>query len=156
VECNAVCFIGHRRFAGDEALIERLQCLIELLIVKEGASTFLFGSKSEFDALCLSAVTGLKEKHPHIRRIFVRAEYPVISPEYEAYLLDFYDGTYYPQRLAGAGKAAYVLRNREMIDRSRYCIFYYNEARLPQNRKSGTKLSLDYAKRLGKEVYVLS
>jgi len=38
-----------------------------------------------------------------------------------------------------------VERNRELIDRSRFCIVYYSETHLPATRKSGTKLALDYA-----------
>ncbi len=38
-----------------------------------------------------------------------------------------------------------------MIKRSRYCIVYYNEEEAPKNRKSGTKIAIDYAKRYGIE-----
>ena len=76
--------------------------------------TFLFGSKSEFDRLCLKLVTKLKEKYPHVKRIYVRAEFPYINDDYMAYLLKSYDDTYYPEKLIGSGKAAYVERNYEM------------------------------------------
>ncbi|MEF9840764.1 MAG: biotin operon repressor, partial [Lachnospiraceae bacterium] len=42
---------------------------IESLIVNHNVDTFLFGSRSEFDSLCHSLVTELKEKYPHIKRI---------------------------------------------------------------------------------------
>ena len=35
--------------------------------------------------------------------------------------------------------------NYEMINKSHYCIIYYNEPNAPTTRKSGTKIALDYA-----------
>ena len=32
-----------------------------------------------------------------------------------------------------------------MIDRSSFCVFYYDETYIPKGRKSGTKIALDYA-----------
>ena len=60
-----------------------------------------------------------------------------------------------------AGKAAYVERNYEMIDNSRYCICYYDENYTPPRRKnsrqdllvyqpkSGTGIAFDYARKQG-------
>ena len=115
--------------------------------------TFLFGSKSEFDSLCLELVTELKEKHPHVKRIYVRAEYPTINESHTAYLLKSYDETYYPEKLRCAGRAAYVERNYEMINNSKYCVVYYDEPNAPTTRKSGTKIALDYAMKKGKEIF---
>ena len=122
------------------------------LITKKGVTRFLFGSKSEFDNLCHEAVSELKEKYPHVKRIYVRAEYPFINESYTAYLLKSYDETYYPEKLHGAGKAAYVERNYEMIDKSKFCIVYYDEPNAPTTRKSGTKIALDYAIKKGKQI----
>ena len=36
--------------------------------------------------------------------------------------------------------------------KSDYCIIYYNEDCLPQDRKSGTKIALDYAIQRGKKI----
>ena len=152
---NTCCFIGHRTINETEELKNELTELTERLIAEKGVDTFLFGSKSRFDGLCLETVTVLKEKYPHVRRIYVRAEFPEISEDYEAYLLAFYEDTYYPEKLTGAGKAAYVRRNREMVDGSKYCVFYYDESCVPTARKSGTKLALDYAAKQGKEIFVL-
>ena len=137
------CFFGHRKINVNDELISRLSETIENLITEKKVDTFLFGSKSEFDKLCLAVVTELKNKYPHIRRIYVRAEFPYIDEDYTAYLLQSYDHTYYPERMINAGKAAYVERNYEMIDSSGYCIIYYDENYpLP---KSGTKIAHDYA-----------
>lgn len=149
------CFIGHREIEETEELKGHLYETIENLITKEKVNTFLFGSKSGFNSLCYTCVTDLKEKYPFIRRIFVRAEYPVINDDYLKYLHQFYEGTYYPNSVMGAGKAAYIKRNCKMIDESDFCVFYYNERNFPQKRNSGTKIALDYAKRKAKNIFIL-
>ena len=142
---KACSFFGHRDTPQTDELKAKVRETVERLIVEEGVDTFLFGSKSRFDSLCLELVTALKEKYPHLKRVYVRAEYPEITEEYKAYLLRSYEDTYYPEKLRNAGKAAYVERNRELIDRSRFCIVYYSETHSPATRKSGTKAALDYA-----------
>lgn len=84
-------------------LVSRLKEIVEDLIAEKKVDTFLFGSKSQFDKLCLAFVTDLKRKYPHIRRIYVRAEFPYIYEDYTAYLLEMYDHTYYPERIINAG-----------------------------------------------------
>ena len=149
---NTCCFIGHREINVTDELKEKLRVVIECLIVDENIDTFLFGSKSQFDNLCYDIVTEIKKKYPHIKRIFVRAEYPYIDESYEAYLLESYEDTYFPKSLLGAGKASYVKRNCEMIDNSRFCIVYYKEDYTPKSRKSGTKIALTYAEKKKKNI----
>ena len=149
---NTCCFIGHRTINESEELKTKLVAAIEKLINNEKVDTFLFGSKSAFDSLCLELVTKLKEKYPHVKRIYVRAEFPFINDDYMAYLFKSYDDTYYPEKLHGSGRAAYVERNYEMINNSKYCIVYYDESRAPATRKSGTKIALDYARKQGREI----
>ena len=84
------CFVGHRSIEVTDELKESLYSTLERLITEEGFSVFLFGSKSQFNNLCLVTVTALKEKYPHIKRVFVRAEYPDISEDYLNYLLSSY------------------------------------------------------------------
>ena len=146
------CFLGHRTVNETEDIKTKLVVLIEKLIVEENVDTFLFGSKSRFDSLCLEIVTKLKEKHPHINRVYVRAEYPCISECYEKYLLETYEYTYYPERIIKAGRAVYVERNYEMIDHSQFCIVYFDQQRAPTTRKSGTKIALDYAMQKRKNI----
>ena len=153
---NTCCFFGHRTINETEELKGKLYKTIESLVVNENVDTFLFGSKSRFDSLCLELVTKLKEKYPHIKRIYVRAEFPIISDEYKAYLLKNYEDTYYPEKLIDAGKAVYVERNIEMINRSLFCIVYYDESNTPTTRKSGTKIALDYAIKCKKKTFILN
>ena len=152
---NTACFFGHRKINETEELKSKLVKIIEKLIVDEKVDTFLFGSKSRFNSLCLELVTELKEKYPHIKRIYVRAEYPDINEQYTNYLLESYEETYYPEHIRSSGRAAYVERNYEMINKSQFCIVYYDEPNVPTTRKSGTEIALDYAIKHKKEVIIL-
>ena len=151
---NTCCIFGHRTINETVELRERITQTIERLITEKGVDTFLFGSKSRFDGLCLEIVTKLKEKYPHVKRIYVRAEFPFINDDYKAYLLKLYDDTYYPESIMGAGRASYVERNFEMINNSKYCIVYCNESYAPATRKSGTKIALGYALKKGREIII--
>ena len=139
------CFIGHRTINKTEELREKLQTIIEKMITENDVDTFLFGSKSDFADLCHEIVTDLKEKHSNIKRIFVRAEYPDINEDYENYLLRFYENTYFPEKMRNSGRAVYIKRNYEMIDKSEFCVVYYDEKISPIKRKSGTKIAFEYA-----------
>ena len=152
---NTCCFFGHRTINETDELKLKLYELIEKLIVDENVDTFLFGSKSRFNSLCLEVVTEIKEKYPHIKRVYVRAEYPYISDDYKKYLLESYEDTYYPEHIIGAGRAAYIERNYEMINKSKFCVVYYDEQNAPTTRKSGTKIALDYAVKQGKIITIL-
>jgi len=148
------CFFGHRTINETEELRAKITEAVERLITDENVDTFLFGSKSEFDRLCLELVTKLKEKYPHVKRIYVRAEFPFINDDYLNYLLRSYDETYYPEKLLGSGRAAYVERNYEMINNSKYCIVYYDEQNAPSARKSGTRIALDRAIEMGRKIMI--
>ena len=151
---NTCCFFGHRSIIETEELKAQLTETVEKLITDENVDTFLFGSGSSFNSLCLDLVTQIKEKYPHVKRIYVRAEFPYITDQYLAYLLKSCDDTYYPEKILGAGRAAYVERNYEMINNSKYCIVYYDEQCAPSTRRSGTKIALDYAAKKGREIII--
>lgn len=146
------CFFGHRTINETEELKTKLIKIIEKLIVENSVDTFLFGSKSRFNSLCLETVTELKQKYPHIKRIYVRAEFQFIDERYKNYLLKSYEDTYYPEKIVNSGRASYVKRNYEIIDKSHFCIVYYDEQNAPTTRKSGTKIAFDYAIRKRKNI----
>ncbi len=148
----ACCIIGHRTISETEQLKSQLSEAIESLIVDKGVTTFLFGSKSRFNDLCYELVSQIKKKYPHIRRIYIQAEFPIIDDSYRTYLLDRYEETVFPEKLKNAGRSIYVQRNYEMINQSRYCLVYYDEAYAPAKRKSGTKIALDYAIKQNREI----
>ena len=64
-------FLGHRKINKTDKLKNRLREEIIDLIINEQVKTFLFGSKSEFDALCLDVVTELKEEYGSIKSIVI-------------------------------------------------------------------------------------
>lgn len=161
-------FIGHRKIQNSELLTEQIKQTVLNLIDEKQVDTFLFGSRSDFDDLCLEVVTEIQKERPGIKRVYVRAEYPYISRDYENYLLESYDATYIPENVIDAGKAAYVERNFHMIDKAGLCIFYYDENYKPplkpatrgritrDQSKSGTKVAYEYAIRQQKEIINLS
>ena len=161
---KACSFFGHRDTPQTDELKQKVRETVERLIVEQGVDTFLFGSRSKFDDLCLIVVTELKEKYSHIKRVYVRSQYPYIDKHYKDYLLDSYDDTIMPKRVENAGKASYVERNQEMINASDFCVFYYDETYKPPLRKqsqrsltshqpnSGTKLAYEYAKQKKKVI----
>ena len=149
---HTCCLFGHRKIEVTDELVSRLKEVVEDLIIEKKVDTFLFGSKSQFDKLCLKVITDLKNKYPRIRRIYVRAECPYIDESYTTYLLKRYDHTYYPERMINAGKAAYVERNYEMIDNSSYCVIYYDENYMPSRRKNSRRDLVDYQPKSGTAV----
>ncbi len=149
------CFFGHRKISDRDQLRKELYRIIEELITHDDVSTFLFGSKSEFDSLCREAVALLKEKYPHIHRIYIRAEYQYINKDYEKYLLQFCDETYFSTRAVNSGKAVYIERNYELIDKSDICVVYYNPDYLKTNNyqsRSGTHIAYEYAVKKDKRI----
>ncbi len=158
---RSCCFFGHRTIKEEKNLKESLFRIIEEVIKEDGIKTFYFGSKSAFDDLCYQVVSELKNKYSDIERVYVRSKDAQISERYEKYLLQGYERTYFPQRISGAGKAAYVERNYEMIDQSMMCIIYLDETYLPPQRrqgihliqaKSGTKIAYEYAKKKARKI----
>lgn len=85
-----VCSIGHRNIEKTDELISLLRDTIVTLIDK-GVTTFLFGSKSEFDNLSWKIVTELKKNYPLIKRVYVRAAYQFLEKSYEEYVLQSYE-----------------------------------------------------------------
>ena len=151
---NTCCVFGHRKIVITEKLKKRLFDIFEEVIVKEKINIFLFGSRSQFDDLCYQIISNLKNNYPFVKRVYVRAEFPYIDDSYREYLLQSYEETYYPDSILNAGKAVYIERNYEMIDKSELCIVYFDEkymhlsteGDLVDNKpKSGTKIAYEYA-----------
>ncbi len=149
---NICCFVGHRKVVEEDEIRNTLYTIIEKLIINHDVDTFLFGSKSCFNSLCYQTVSELKEKYHHIKRVYVRAEFPYIDELYKDYILQKYEDSYYPEHLVRAGKSVYIERNIEMIDQSQYCIVYYNENYKPPRRKKSIKDLTDYQPKSGTKI----
>lgn len=169
-------FFGHRNVEITEELKEKVKSIVEDLIIDHNVYTFLFGSRSNFDALCQLVVTQLKEKYNNIKRIAYtcKSESCVLENEKkkweeiysrlykkEVHLCGVEEEREYKSKYV-AGRASYIERNYAMIDNSDYCVFYYNENYMPDMRKyskknalyyqprSGTALAYNHAKQKGK------
>lgn len=170
---NLTCsFFGHRKIEITEDLKIRLREIIEDLIVNHNVTTFLFGSRSDFNSLCHQVVTELKEKYPFIKRIAYTCKSELcileqerqkceelfscfVKPEIELF---GYEEEYNYKTKYVSGRASYIERNQAMIDDSGYCVFYYDKNYFPEKRKhskrdfcyyqpkSGTALAHTYAK----------
>ncbi len=123
-----------------------------MLINKEDVNTSYFGSKSGFNSLCRDVAKKLKEKYPNINRVYIRAEYAYISDSYKDYLLENYDDTYFTEKAINAGKASYVKRNQIMINKSDFCIIYYQEDYLPPTRKNSRRDLFAYQPKSGTKI----
>ena len=161
---HTCCFFGHRKVPNAVKIKNKVYKEVENLIANKDVCIFLFGSKSEFDDLCHEVVTELKEKYPHIKRVYVRSAFQHIPDWYEESLLKHYEDTYFPEHMENAGRASYVERNQEMINKSDFCVVYYDENYAPPRRrnskrdlvdfqpKSGTKVAYDFAVKKKKEI----
>lgn len=174
METHKTCsFFGHREIEETQDLKQRLYECIEDLILNNHVGTFLFGSKSDFNSLCLKTVSLLKEKYPEIKRVFYtcKSETCFLEKDREKWekLLSRFgkqiltvDEEFEHKTKYTAGKATYVERNKAMIDDSDFCVFYYDENYLPKMRKfsksalslyqpkSGTQIAYEYAKQKNK------
>ena len=75
-----------------------------------------------------------------------------------------YYETYYSKHIVNSGKAAYVERNKEMINKSDFCIIYYNKNYSSPRKKfshidltayqsnGGTKISYNYVLKKNKTI----
>ncbi len=152
MEQKACCFFGHRKISNKELIKDRLLQITEKLILQENIKTFYLGSKSDFDDLCCEVLAEQKEKYPHIERIYIRAEFQYINEDYEKYLLEFCDKTYFPKRLENAGRAVYVERNYEMIDKSTHCVCYFLKDYVPPKRKNSKRDFISYRPKSGTHI----
>ena len=64
-------------------------------------------------------------------------------------MLERYEDTYFPEKMSNAGKASYVERNQEMINKSGFCVVYYDENYLPPRRKNSRRELTDYQPKSG-------
>ena len=148
---KSCCFIGHRKIEDKENIKIKLFEIVEKLI-SEHVDTFIFGSRSDFNTLSREVLDEKKKKYPHIKRIYIRAEYPYINESYEKYLLKSCEETYFSERAKNANKFVYIERNFEMIDKSDICVMYYKEDYLPPKKKIGRQGFTDYQPKSGTEM----
>lgn len=180
MEIHKTCtFLGHRIIECNKNLEQKIKTIVETLIVEQGVTRFLLGSRSNFISLCLDIVTELKVKYPYIQRVAYTCRHESCTLECESEYwekiyshgnahdkLQTVDEEIYYRNRANSNKASYIQRNFAMIDESNYCVFYYNDQYKPPKRKlnkrslstyqpnSGTKLAYNYA--IGKNIVIIN
>lgn len=140
--CFTVSFFGHRILHDWDTVEKGLEKIIWNIIECHDGVIFLVGRDGDFDHLVASTVRRLKHQTdrqdisliwvmPYAKADFVRAP--------DAFY-EYYDEIEICDKSASAHpKAAYSIRNRDMIDRSDLVIFYMGY------RKGGTYQSYNYA-----------
>lgn len=122
-----VSFFGHRvisDFSTAEIMVERL---IENLLAHHPHINFLVGRNGDFDLMVTAAIKRLKSQtHSDTCSLIWILPYP--TAELQSHLSDFeayYDDIEVCQSAAQAHpKQAFQIRNREMVDRSDFVVFY--------------------------------
>ena len=163
-----VSVIGHRKAPEGPELVVRIYETLFDLIVNQGVDTFYFGSKSRFDTFCFEAVMELRHSYPHVKTVYVRANYEHIEKSYEDYLLESYDETYYPDTVRDSHELCYVIRDAALVEVCdvllTYCATNYEPPRkTPKNKmmapvetakkpKSGTQMAVLFAKKRKKRI----
>ena len=154
---KACSFFGHRDTPQTDELKQKVQEIVERLIVEEGVDTFLFGSRSKFDELCHIVVTELQEKYPHIRRVAYLCKHETgclvgEGMDLERQIKDIagrevrvreFEEIKKSDRVNSAGRACYVERNYWMIDDSSYMVFFINNGKPKEG--NGTQLAFNYS-----------
>ena len=178
VKTMRICFIGHQSVVDAEQLKIRIANTVSKLI-SDGADTFLFGSRSQFDTLCWEVVTELQTQYPNIKRLSYNTPHETAITSNEELRrferiyaktagvdvrIKDYASDVKSQKSVNATKDTYIMRNQNMIDDSDVCVFYYDKSYLPPKRKqsknciwnyqprSGTAVAFDYAKRKNKRI----
>ena len=139
---NKICsFFGHSEIEITDELKANLSKIIENLI-KENYIFFYFGGFGMFDDLCWKIVTQLKQKFPHIKRVYClsdprhlrRCKRPkwVTDQNYEEIIYLDLEFDWWYKRI--------YFRNVEIINKSDFVVFYVNHY-----NNSGAHKALQYA-----------
>ena len=145
------CF-GHLKIDITEELEKNTEKLFESLVVNENVGNFFFGGFGLFDDLCWQVVTKLKQKYPHIKRIFClhdprlqridkRIKY-FNEEDYEEFIYLDLSFDYWYTRI--------YYRNCEMINQSDFVVFY-----IRNTNNSGAYKAYKYAVKQKKQIFEL-
>ena len=135
-------FFGHREIEITVELKNNLKTKLEKMILEEGYGVFCFGGFGDFDNLCWQVITELKQKYPHIKRIFhlydprhqqarKRPKY-LKDTDYEEFVYLDLEFDWWYQRI--------YFRNIEIIKQSDFIIFY-----VKNSTNSGAYKAYQYA-----------
>lgn len=144
-----VSFFGHRIINDWDAVEKALERVIRHIIENHNGVTFLVGRDGDFDHLVTSTIRRLRQKTDccDLSLVWVqpypKAEYYRDSEAFDEY----YDAVEVCDKSASAHpKAAYGIRNQEMIDCSDLVVFYV------ESSVGGAHRALQYSDERGKQV----
>lgn len=122
------CF-GHNKINVSKHLKEKLMSIFKELISKENVKYFYFGGFGEFDDLCHSIITELKNEYPEVYRIFCLSDlrHQRLSKRPEWLKDEDYEEITYLDLNFDCWYSKIYYRNCEIIDHSDYCVFCVDE-----------------------------
>lgn len=113
----------------------------------------MFGRKSVFNDLCYDIVTRLQDNFRDIKRIYIIAEYPKKNKEYISHIKTLFEDCYYYNKNLVSHRLNYIKRNETLIDKSDFCLFYYDcNYLVDKGTKSGTHIAYNYAVKKNKKI----
>ena len=153
LDVYTVSFFGHRCVDNFPLAESGAMELIKNLIYSKEYVEFLVGRDGDFDQIISSAVRYAKREYFSANSSLVwvmpysKLDYCLNQKEYGEY----YDEIEVCERSASAYyKAAYQIRNREMVDRSHLCVFYVNK------ESGGAYQTMKYAEKKSKPIINLA
>ena len=146
MEIYTVSLFGHRQI-DDPFSVERvLEIMVRQLLAEKEYVEFLVGRDGEFDLLAASVIKRCRRAVGEENSALIwMLPYPTAEyRDHEEEYLNYYDAVEVSQNAAGAHfKSAMQIRNREMVDRSDFVIFFV------EHQKGGAYQSIRYAEKQG-------
>lgn len=122
--CSIIC---EKKLYISNNLVEKLNVLLENLIVKEDINIFIFTGTNSFNKICYKILTKLKNKYPFLKRIFKLDK--ITKPKW-ASDLDFWENL---NTVSNAKK-----EKTEIISKSDFVLLYKSE------KESDDKKTLEF------------
>lgn len=146
MELYTVSLFGHREIHSPDIILERLNEVIQPIILSKSYIEFIIGREGEFDWLAASVIHRLK-RNLECGNVTLTLVLPYAKAEYrnnEQEFLDYYDEVEICEESSKAHfKAAIQIRNRRMVERSDLVICYV------VRNNGGAYQALQYAKSIG-------
>ncbi len=149
VEFKSCSCFGHNKINVSKHLKEKLMSIFKELISKENVKYFYFGGFGEFDDLCHSIITELKNEYPEVYRIFCLSDprHQRLSKRPKWLKDEDYEEITYLDLNFDYWYTRIYFRNCEIIDHSDFVVFYVNHT-----EKSGAYKALQYAIKKKKQI----
>ena len=135
-----ICFLmGHKDTPSE--IFPILTDSIEKHITQYGVKEFFFGNHGNFDSMAVRALTLLKHRYPHIRRILIEPYHPALTGKMS---IEAADELFYPFEKPVIPQYAVLKANDKMIDLCDDMIVYVGHT-------GKSKDCFEYAKRRSKK-----